>query len=131
MNKPTKPIEQVVNEDGRYPIEAVQFVRQGLSYAVEKLFPQTEEDEDEIRHITGQQLCEALREFALRNWGSMALPVLNHWHIKTTRDFGEIVFLLVNSGWMQKQPTDSIEDFDHAYDFKSAFKNPFNPDLED
>ena len=63
---------------------------------------------------------------ALIRWGLLARSVLERWNIKRTRDFGEIVFLLVNNGWMQKEPQDRIEDFDNVYDFSEAFGNGFN-----
>ena len=48
--------------------------------------------------------------------------VLNSWGIKTTRDFGEIVYLMIRHKWMNAQPTDSIDDFNDVYDFKTVFK---------
>ena len=51
--------------------------------------------------------------------------VLNKWNIKTTRDFGEIVYLMIKNEWLSVQPTDSIDDFNDVYDFKTAFKDEF------
>ena len=45
----------------------------------------------------------------------MARSVLRHWHINTTRDFGEIVFLLVNNNWMQKEPSNDLPKIIKAY----------------
>jgi uncharacterized repeat protein (TIGR04138 family) len=51
--------------------------------------------------------------------------VLNGWNIKTTQDFGEIVYLMIINKWMSAQPTDSIDDFNDVYDFKTVFKDQF------
>ena len=55
----------------------------------------------------------------------MACSVLRRWNIHATRDFGEIVFLMVDNGWMQKEPDDKIDDFDSVYDFTEAFRDSF------
>ena len=128
-DKPKISIEQVVARDGRFPLAAYQFVREGLSHAVNKYYGPAA-DPTARRHISGAQLCEALRELALRRWGLMARNVLRRWHITTTRDFGEMVFVMVNSGWMQKEPQDSLEDFDDVYDFDEAFERRFEITLE-
>jgi len=128
LKKPTKSMEEIFAEDGRYPLEAVQFVREGLNHSVRKYH--SEENPDAPRHISGEQLCEGLRELARKRWGLMAKSVLNRWNIHATRDFGEIVFLLVNHGWMQKEPHDCIEDFADVYDFDAAFQGDFEISLD-
>jgi uncharacterized repeat protein (TIGR04138 family) len=51
--------------------------------------------------------------------------VLNNWGVRTTRDFGEIVYLMIERKWMSAQPTDSVDDFNDVFDFKTAFKEQF------
>lgn len=77
------------------------------------------------RHIGGRQLCWGLRDLALKRWGLMATSVLRHWGIRSTKDFGRMVFALVNSGLLQKQPQDCIEDFDEVYDFEDALDRSY------
>ena len=77
------------------------------------------------RHVTGQQLCEAIRRYALEQYGYMAKTVLNNWGIHGTSDFGEIVFNLIRVGQMRKTPADARVDFDNIYDFETAFKQGF------
>ncbi|MBN1764398.1 MAG: hypothetical protein JW860_03995 [Sedimentisphaerales bacterium] len=131
-DEPELTIEQIVQDDGRYPLKAVDFVRDGLRYTVEKSQPRARSRRTDPaarhqpHHVSGQQLCQGLRDLALERWGLMARRVLAHWKITSTRDFGEIVFMLVNNGWMQKQPHDSIEDFDDVYDFHEAFDRNFD-----
>ena len=114
-----KSIEKIAREDGRFNPDAVRFVYEGLSYTAKEIVA-------EPAHVTGQSLCEGLRKLALERWGRLAMLVLNNWSIKATRDFGEIVYLMIRHKWMSAQPTDSIEDFDDVYNFKTVFKDRFN-----
>ena len=123
-HEPKKSIQQIIKENGRYPLPAVQFVREGLSRTVEQEHPEGATP-GARRHISGAQLCEGLRQLALQRWGMLARSVLQRWNITGTRDFGEIVFLLVESGWMQKEPQDCLEDFENVYDFSEAFERDF------
>jgi uncharacterized repeat protein (TIGR04138 family) len=113
-----KSLEQIASEDGRYSPQIVRLVYDGLGYTVKNVI-------DEPTHVSGRVLCEGLRRLALEKWGRLAMLVLNTGGVKTTRDFGEIVYCLIEHEWMSAQPTDSIEDFDDVYDFKSAFKDRF------
>ena len=113
-----KSLEEVSQQDGRYNPKAVRFVYEGLGYTARKIVNQP-------GHVTGQTLCEGLRQLALEKWGRLSLLVLNTWQVKTTRDFGEIVYLLIRHKWMKAQPTDSIDDFNDIYDFKTVFKDRF------
>ncbi|HEV7225900.1 MAG TPA: Minf_1886 family protein [Pirellulales bacterium] len=77
------------------------------------------------RHLTGQQLCEAIRIFALEQYGYMAKCVLNSWGVHNTGDFGEIVFNLIRIGQMRKTKDDRREDFDDVFDFESGLTQSF------
>lgn len=127
------PIHQMLKKDPRYKLEAYLFVREALAYAQEILRmgapPEQEKPEFDPEthesHLTGQQLCEAIRLYALEQFGLMAKVVLNTWGIKTTGDFGEIVYNLIAIKEMKKSPTDRREDFDDVYDFDEAFQRQF------
>jgi uncharacterized repeat protein (TIGR04138 family) len=73
------------------------------------------------RHISGQQLCLGLRDYALLQYGRLARTVLSSWGVRRTEDFGRIVFAMVEAGWMRKQDEDTIEDFENVFDFDEAF----------
>ncbi len=132
MIDPMHPIHELLRKDRRYPLDAYAFVFEALSYAQSVLKmgkeappqPGGEEDEPE-RHVTGQELCEAIRRFALEQYGYMAQTVLNNWGIRRTGDFGEIVFNLIATGQMRKTHRDRREDFDDVYDFDAAFEQEF------
>lgn len=138
MFDPLRAIAQLTKEDKRYKLDAYLFVFEALQFAQkvlrmgreapsEPLPGQTSEKEENLvgRHVTGQELCEAIRQYALRQYGYMAKKVLNSWGVHTTRDFGEIVFNLIKIGQMRKTPQDRIEDFDNVYDFQTAFVDQF------
>jgi len=113
-----KALEEIAREDGRYSPAAVEFVYEALGFTARNVA-------GEPGHITGQTLCEGARRLAVEKWGRLAMLVLNTGGIKTTRDFGEIVYLLIKHKWMSAQPTDSIDDFNNVYDFKTVLKDKF------
>ncbi|MBN2296122.1 MAG: hypothetical protein JXM70_27070 [Pirellulales bacterium] len=141
MLDPSHPIIELLKEDDRYAFDAYVFVFEALNYAQNVLqmgsefpagnsdheFDEEPDDEEEQveRHVTGQQLCEAIREYALHQYGYMAKDVLGSWGIKKTEDFGEIVFNLIRIEQMRKTPQDRKEDFQNVYDFETAFRKGF------
>ena len=123
-----RPLINLLCKDTRYKIDAYQFVREGLGYAQDLLYPPAGERDVEVkvpRHITGQDLCHALRHLAHDRYGYLALPVLQSWGLKCTGDFGEVVYNLINIGWMSMSPGDSREHFDDVYDFEQVLLHDF------
>ena len=57
----------------------------------------------------------------------MVVTVLAEWGIRNCKDFGEIVFNMVETGLLAKTERDSREDFQNGYDFTDAFRKPFWP----
>lgn len=113
-----KNLEQIAIDDGRFPPGAIRFVYEGLGYTVKNLVT-------EPGHVTGRTLAKGLAKLALEKWGRLAMTVLGNWGIKTTSDFGQIVYLMIEYNWMSTLPADKIEDFDNIYDFKTIFKDNF------
>lgn len=118
-----KTIEEIAAEDGRYDARALKFVFEGLAATIDKF--RQEDLEAMPRHITGQELSWGLAEVAQKRWGRLAGMVLTYWGICSTRDFGEIVYLMIDSGWMTSQETDTIQDFDHVFDFNEVFEKQY------
>jgi uncharacterized repeat protein (TIGR04138 family) len=137
MSDEIHPLIDLLQQDSRYTLEAYQFIRDALEHGqdVLGLSGQPEEEiEKELgdpfdvqseQHLTGQQLCEAIRHYALQQYGYMSKVVLNQWGLKTTGDFGEIVYNLIRIGMMKRSDTDRREDFDDCYDFTEAFQQQF------
>jgi uncharacterized repeat protein (TIGR04138 family) len=111
----------ILEKDARYTPEAYLFVRQGLDHTVRKL--------ETPRHVSGQELLDGMREYALKEFGPVARRVLSEWGINECIDFGHIVFNLVDEGLLGKTDKDSIMDFMNGYDFQEAFIQPFRPNV--
>ncbi|MEN6493104.1 MAG: Minf_1886 family protein [Thermoguttaceae bacterium] len=132
---PMQSMAELLRQDRRYKLDAYIFVFEALNYAQNVLglgrdcpsetnaTGEEEADEGPQRHVTGQQLCEAVREYGLEQYGYMAKTVLNSWGIRATADVGEIVFNLIRVGRMRKTKDDTREDFENVYDFDAAFRD--------
>jgi uncharacterized repeat protein (TIGR04138 family) len=129
VDKHIHPLIELLRQDQRYHLDAYKFVRESLTYAQEVLQFPGEDSENRIEqgenHITGQQLCEAIRLYAVEQFGYMAQTVLNAWGVYSTGDFGEIVYNLIRIKHMKKSKHDRREDFDKVYDFSTAFDPNF------
>lgn len=136
------PLVRLLCEDRRYKLEAYQFVRLGLTYAQEVLSlgndsgdlpppPSDDEEPRRPRHVTGQDLCRALRQLAQEQYGLLAKLVLANWGIRSTGDFGEIVYNLIKISEMSKSDGDRREDFDGVYDFDCALVREYVITKED
>jgi uncharacterized repeat protein (TIGR04138 family) len=119
-------VEQICEKDQRYSSDAYHFVQEGLNHTLKSLKRGSQQAH---RHVSGQELLHGLREFALKEYGPMSKAVLNEWGVKTTDDFGQVVFNLVNSGVLGKNETDSPNDFKNVFTFDDAFVKPFVPRL--
>jgi uncharacterized repeat protein (TIGR04138 family) len=118
-------LERILAKDSRYPREAYVFVREALDHT-QKMVGKPAKD-DLPRHVTGQQLLEGVRDYALQQYGPMTMTVLAEWGIHRCEDVGEIVFNMVENSLLAKTDQDSREDFKSAYDFDTAFRKPFLP----
>lgn len=115
-------LREVAEALGLYPLEAFEFVQAGLAYTAGRLHgPVAEKKSPRPRHVSGPQLAEGLRDYGHAAYGLMARAVLAKWGIRSTLDFGKIVFAMVDAGFLRKQPEDSLEDFRDVYDFDRDF----------
>jgi uncharacterized repeat protein (TIGR04138 family) len=117
-------LNRIVEKDTRYCPDAYLFLKEGLAHTQAKL---CQGNPLEMRHISGQELLEGLREYGLDQFGPMTLMVLNEWGVQSCEDFGEIVFNMVEAGLLRKTEQDSREDFKGGFDFTEAFYKPFTP----
>ena len=113
----------ILEKAGPYPIEAFNFVREGLGYTAQRIHEDLEAVPETERHVSGQQLCLGLRDYAIERYGLLAPTVMSHWHVSRTDDFGRIVFAMIEAGLMTKTPDDTLDDFRGVYDFGEAFGN--------
>jgi len=130
-------LEQIRAKDPRYPRNAYLFVREALDHTQKCAIRSAREggaartgkqaEGLPVRHVTGQELLEGIRTYALEQFGPMVLTVFEDWGIKRCADFGEIVFNMVQIGLLAKTEKDSPDDFQNGYDFDDAFRKPFLP----
>jgi uncharacterized repeat protein (TIGR04138 family) len=140
------PLVRLLCEDRRFKLEAYHFVRLGLTYAQEVLglggepgaapadVAPSDDEEDQPRqprHVSGQDLCRAMKHLAHDQYGLLAKLVLASWGVRATGDFGEIVYNLIKIGEMSKSEGDRREDFEDVYDFQQALVRDFVISKED
>lgn len=110
-------MDRIRLRESRYDEQAYLFVLSALEFTQSKL--------DARRHITASELAESCRELALERFGVMSRMVLDRWGVRCTSDIGEIVFTLVELGFLVKQPNDTREEFAGLYDFEAAFERDY------
>ena len=122
-------VNLIVKEDDRYTRGAYGFLKEALDFTMDKERKRKGQVVSKTqRHVTGQELLEGVREYALDQFGPMAYTVLTSWGLERCEDFGEMVFNLIEYGVFSKNEDDSKEDFAAIYDFEEAFLKPFQPD---
>ncbi len=117
-------LDEVIANEPRYHRGAYGFLRDALDFTLKERKKNT----GESGHVSGQQLLDGIRRFALKQFGPMVPTVFEYWQIKCTEDFGHMVFALVEVGIFGKTERDSITDFRDVYRFHDAFVAPFLPE---
>ena len=117
----------ICKEDPRFDRKAYDFVRLGLDHTVKELRKKDAARAERSRHVSGPELLEGLRVYALDQFGPLAKTVLNTWGVQRCRDFGDIVFNLIEYNVFSKTENDRREDFSDLFDFDEAFVKPFQP----
>jgi uncharacterized repeat protein (TIGR04138 family) len=130
-------LELIQAKDPRYAGNAYLFMREALDHTQKVVIKSPREGRGSrtekqaeglpVRHVTGQELLEGIRVYALEQFGPMVLTVFDDWGIRSCADFGEIVFNMVEIGLLAKTEKDSRDDFKNGYDFDDAFRKPFMP----
>ncbi len=117
----------ICKEDSRFDRKAYDFIRLGLDHAVKELKKKDATRAGKSRHVSGQELLEGLRVYALEQYGPLAKTVLNSWGVTRCSHFGDIVFNLIEYNVFSKTESDRREDFIDLYSFDDAFVKPFLP----
>ncbi len=114
----------------RYNPVAYQFLFAALRFTQKKLGrgEPASDEATEASHISGEELLDGIREFALQQFGLMTITVFRTWGVHSTDDFGRIVFELIERGEMRKTDRDRLSDFFDVYDFHDAFDRDYRVD---
>ena len=68
---------------------------------------------------------------AVREFGMMAPVVFRQWGVRTTDDFGRMVFRLIEADRLSKSDRDDPEDFHDLFDLEKALTEGFEMTLGD
>jgi uncharacterized repeat protein (TIGR04138 family) len=117
-------LESVVGSDPRYQRDGYIFLRDALDFTTKQ---QKKVKGVSVRHVSGPELLDGVRNYALKEFGPMVITVFDSWGIHSCEDIGHMVFNLIGAGVFGKTEQDSIEDFKNVYDFEEAFVKPFAP----
>ena len=114
-------IEELTEKNPQYHEDAYQFVMEALHFTQKKF--------KSVAHVSGEEMVNGMRELLMKKYGPMARSVLTYWGIKTTEDFGRVVFNLVERKILSKTEKDNIESFQNAYDFEDVFEHGYRQQL--
>ena len=118
-------LDSIVASDPRYQREAYIFLRDALDFTTKQ---QKKTKGTTVRHVSGPELLEGVRQYALKEFGPLVVTVFDNWGIRSCEDIGHMVFNLIGAGIFGKTDQDSIEDFKAVYDFQDAFAKPYAPE---
>jgi len=104
---------QIIDKSPRYPLAAYTAIHKGLDFTMQL--------KNVVGHVNGQELALGMAGYMKIEYGPYAAIVLENWGIRTTLDFGRIVFNMVEAGLMRKTEEDTLEDFVGVYRFDEVF----------
>ncbi|MFA6568162.1 MAG: Minf_1886 family protein [Victivallales bacterium] len=117
-------VRQIVKGDPRYAPEAYEFVSKAVVFTMLNL----DRDKSPNHHVSGQELLDGFRRYAIQEFGPMAGEIMKTWGLSGSIDVGNVVFNLVNRKLLGKTENDSLADFKNGFDFEKAFSEPFKTD---
>ncbi|HCE44724.1 MAG TPA: hypothetical protein DET40_14375 [Lentisphaeria bacterium] len=118
-------VDQIVREDPRYSPEAYEFISKAVVFTMLNL----ERDKSPNHHVTGKELLEGFRQYAIQEFGPMAGEILKSWGLTDSNAVGNVVFNLVNRQLLGKSENDTLSDFKGGFDFEKAFSEPFKTNI--
>ena len=126
MEKPNfeKAVRSIVAEDKTYQVDGYHFLRDALDHTVSEL---RKDELEEHRHVTGPELLDGVVSYAIREFGSMSVAVLDSWGIREGDDIGAMVFQLIDAGAFGRSEEDSPDDFKNVIDLREELLAPFRP----
>jgi uncharacterized repeat protein (TIGR04138 family) len=117
-------LDSIIANDPRYARDAYVFLRDALDFTTKQ---QKKVKGTTVRHVSGPELLEGVRVYALKEFGPMVMTVFAYWGLHASEDVGHMVFNLIGAGIFGKTDEDSIEDFKNVYQFADTFVKPFEP----
>ncbi len=113
-------VEAIVARHPEYKAEAYGFMRQALDAASEHFHKCPSSP-----HLSAEELYLGACAFALDEYGPLARLVLARWGITSSKDFGAIVYNLIEAGIFGKQEGDTREQFDSLQSLAELLDAPY------
>jgi len=117
-------VVSILKRDKRFDPHAYFFLKDALDFTLKRI---AEGNDGQARHVTGPELLEGFRDFALDQFGPMASTLMREWGVRKCLDVGDMVFHLIEEQVFGKQDSDTREDFSGTFDFEDALVKPFLP----
>ena len=133
MNDPEKEIrqriEQLSSTTGAFPVEAYLLVFDALNKCL------LAHKKTRLEPISALELSQAMAEILRDGFGPFASHLLQKWGIRSTNDFGRLVYELVDAGLLALNEGDTIEDFNELFPLMDFLNEPFTaeppyPDIQ-
>ena len=122
--------ERVLSRDSRFSLPAYLFIYESLAFTQKQLGRDAPELDAGKRHVSGQELVAGIRAYSTGLFGPLAPAVFRNWGLRSSRDFGQIVFNLVEGDLLGKTEQDCIDDFADGFDFDTDFDGPLDVTLK-
>jgi uncharacterized repeat protein (TIGR04138 family) len=117
-------VVSILKREKRFDPHAYFFLKDALDFTLKRA---AETNAGQARHVTGQELLEGFRDFALEQFGPMASTLMREWGVRKCQDVGDMVFHLIEEQVFGKQDSDRREDFAESFDFEDSLARPFLP----
>lgn len=117
-------VVSILKRDKRFDPHAYFFLKDALDFTLKRI---AESNNGQARHVTGPELLEGFRDYALEQFGPMASTLMSEWSVRKCQDVGDMVFHLIEEQVFGKQETDKKEDFSEVFDFEASLVTPFLP----
>ncbi len=117
-------LASILGRESRYDPQAYFFLKESLDFTL-KRFSETSVVEN--KHVSGKELLEGFRDYALEQFGPMAETLMSEWGITRCSDVGNMVFQMIEEQVFGKQDSDKLEDFDESFNFQASLRDPFLP----
>ena len=83
----SEKFQRLLLADTKYDKEAYNFIYEALDWTLKYVVKIR--DKKIKQHVTGRELCEGVRQYAIDQYGCLALTVLENWNVHSTDDIGK------------------------------------------
>lgn len=116
-------VESIYKKDPRFSKQAYCFLREALDFTIQRIV----EEEGKSRHVTGGELLDGFKCYALQEFGPLAATVMREWGVGNGYHVGEMVYALIAEDIFGEKDSDSLLDFKKSPSFKVCFEKPYEP----